>query len=188
MSEPDRLRIAEVAQEPVGFDFVARAGVSELDEFGTIEGKSWLPIGPTCTPRYEQQSVLLKFLDSLIACAHENRISQLIKMLKTGSASEAERNVLEGQGFDEKLRYYFMQMEMTSPPPEPRALPDQLELISFQGEDDFDLLWSVLQSAFDYIKGYAGAREQVKSTFSSMQSAYFSMPISTAQRIGNRIS
>ena len=31
----------------------------------------------------------------------------------------------------------------------------------------------MLQLAFDYIEGYAGAREQVKFTFASMQSAYF---------------
>lgn len=173
MSDPNRLRIAEVDQEPVGFVFVARSGVSQLDEFGTIEGRSWLIIGPTCTPGYEPQGVTRKLLVSLIAYAREKRISELIKMLKTGSVSDVELKVFEEQGFEEKLKYNFMQTEMTVPPPEPRDLPDQLKLIRFRGEEDFDLLWSVLQLAFDYIEGYAGAREQVKSTFASMQSDFF---------------
>lgn len=173
VSEPDRLRIAEVDQEPVGFVFVARSGVSQLDEFGTIEGRSWLIIGPTFTPGFEPQGIIRKLLASLIAYAYEKRISKLIRMLKTGSVSDVELKVFEEQGFDEKLKYYFMQTEMTAPPPEPRDLPDQLKLISFRVEDDFDLLWGVLQPAFDYIEGYAGAREQVKSTFASMQLDYF---------------
>jgi len=173
VSKPDRLWIAEVDREPVGFIFVARSGVSQLDEFGTIEGRSWLLIGPTSDPRTEQQSVPRKLLASLIAYAHEKRISQLIKMLKMGSASEVEWEVFVKQGFDEKLKYFFMQAEIVGPPPEPRVLPDQLNLINFRGEDDFDLLWSVLQPAFEYIEDYAGSRVQAKSTFSSMQSAYF---------------
>lgn len=185
VSEPDRLRIAEVDQAPVGFVFVARSGVSQLDEFGTIEGRSWLLIGPTCTPGYEPRGVRRKLLASLIAYAHEKRISQLIKMQKTGSASEVEWKVFEDQGFYENIRYYTMQMEMTAPPPEPRALPEHFKWIDFQREDDIDLLWSVLQPAFDYIEGYAGSSEHVKSIFTSMQSAYF--PICIEKETGKPV-
>jgi ribosomal protein S18 acetylase RimI-like enzyme len=50
LDETDFEIIAHVDQEPVGFVFVARTGGPQLDEFGTIEGRSWLFIGPTCIP------------------------------------------------------------------------------------------------------------------------------------------
>jgi len=57
VSSPQRLCIAQVNQNPVGFILVQKAGGPQLDEFGTIEGMSWLFVGPTCLPEWEERGV-----------------------------------------------------------------------------------------------------------------------------------
>jgi ribosomal protein S18 acetylase RimI-like enzyme len=180
VSTPERLRIAQVDQDPVGFVFIAGAGGPRLDEFGTIEGKSWLFIGPTCAPEWEGKGIEGELLGWLVAYAREMGIARLIKFAKTGSAHEAINEILAEAGFRGTLRYYRMQLEMTAPPPPPRELPGQFELIDFGGEEDFDILWSILEPAFSYLERDSGSYEQNKATFGSMRSAYFPICIEAA--------
>jgi ribosomal protein S18 acetylase RimI-like enzyme len=173
ISAPDRLRIARVNRDPVGFTFVAREGVLQLDEFGTVEGTSWLFVGPTCVPNWEGKGVEKALLDSLTAYARETGIPRLIKFARTSRVPEYLNEMLVEAGFRERLRYLHMRLKMTAPPPAPGELPDGLELIHFAGAQDFDLLWSVLEAAFDYLERDADSYEQQKATFGSMASAYF---------------
>jgi ribosomal protein S18 acetylase RimI-like enzyme len=179
-SSPERLRIAQVDQDPVGFVFVAGAGGPKLDEFGTVEGKSWLFIGPTCAPEWQRVGIEGELLAWLVAYAREMGIAKLIKFAKTGSAHEYINEILAEAGFREMLTYYQMQLEMTAPPPPPRELPDQFELVDFRGEEDFDMLWSVLEPAFSYLERDSSSYEQNKATFGAMRSAYFPICIETA--------
>lgn len=173
VSTPERFRIAQIAQDPVGFVFVARAGGPQLDEFGTIEGKSWLFIGPTCAPEWQKRGIEKELLAWLLAYAQEMGVAQLVKFVKTGSAHEYIDEILAQVGFREMLRYYRMRLEMTAPPPSPRELPSELELIDFRGEEDFDILWSILEPAFDYLERDSSSYEQSKAIFGSIRSAYF---------------
>ncbi len=173
VSTPERLRIAQVDQNPVGFVFVARAGGLQLDEFGTIEGKSWLFIGPTCAPEWQTEGIESELLGWLVAYTREQGIARLIKFARTGSAHEYLNEILAQAGFRERLRYYLMRLEMTAPPPPPRELPDEFELVDFGGEKDFDVLWSILEPAFSYLERDSSAYEQNKAIFGSIQSAYF---------------
>jgi len=180
VSTPERLRIAQVDQDPVGFVFVAGAGGPQLDEFGTIEGKSWLFIGPTCAPEWQRQGIEGELLAWLVAYAREMGIARLIKFAKTGSAHETINEILAEAGFREMLRYYLMRLEMTAPPPPPRELPGEFELVDFRGEEDFHMLWSILEPAFSYLERDSSSYEQNKAIFGSMRSAYFPICIETA--------
>jgi ribosomal protein S18 acetylase RimI-like enzyme len=180
VSSPERLCIAQVDQNPVGFVFVAKAGGPQLDEFGTIEGRSWLFIGPTCTPEWQGRGIEKKLLAWLVAYAGEIGIARLYKFAKTASAHQYLNEILAEAGFGEILRYYRMRLEMTAPPPPPRELPDELELVDFRGEEDFDLLWRILEPAFGYLERGPGSYEQNKAIFGSMQSAYFPICLESA--------
>jgi ribosomal protein S18 acetylase RimI-like enzyme len=179
-STPERLRIAQVDEDPGGFIFVARAGGLQLDEYGTIEGKSWLFIGPTCAPEWQRQGIEKKLLSWLVTYAREMGIARLLKFAKTGSAHETINEILAEAGFREKLRYYWMSLEMTAPPPPPRELPGEFELVDFRGEEDFDILWSILEPAFSYLERDSSSYEQNKAIFGSMRSAYFPICIESA--------
>jgi ribosomal protein S18 acetylase RimI-like enzyme len=180
VSTPERLRIAQVDQNPVGFVFVAGAGGPQLDEFGTIEGKSWLFIGPTCTPEWQREGIEGELLAWLVAYAREMGIARLIKFARTGSAHEYINEILAEAGFRERLRYYLMRLEMTAPPPPPRELSDEFELVDFGGEKDFHILWSILEPAFSYLERDSNSYEQNKAIFGSMRSAYFPICIESA--------
>jgi ribosomal protein S18 acetylase RimI-like enzyme len=180
LSSPERLCIAQVDQDPVGFILVAGAGGPRLDEFGTIEGKSWLFIGPTCVPEHEGKGIEKGLLDWLVAFARETGIARLIRFAREISLDEHVSQVLEEAGFRERLRYYDMRLEMTAPPPAPRELPDELELVNFGGREDFDMLWSVLEPAFDYLERDADSYEQDKAIFGSTGSAYFPICLESA--------
>ncbi len=173
VSSPERLCIAQVDGDPVGFILVAGARGPRLDEFGTIEGKSWLFIGPTCVPEHEEKGIEKKLLDWLVAYTREMGIARLIKFARETSSHAYLNGILDEAEFRERLRYYYMQLEMTAPPPAPRELPGELELINFGGEQDFDLLWSVLEPAFNYLERDADSYEQGKAIFGSIKSAYF---------------
>lgn len=180
VSTPERLRMAEIDQEPVGFIFVARPGGPQLDEFGTIEGKSWLFIGPTCVPEWEGKGIEKALLDWLITHARKTSIARLIKFIRAAGTPESVIEVLAEVGFRERLRYYFMRLEMTAAPPTPRELPSDLELVDFGVERGFDALWSVLEPAFDYVERDAGSYEQEKALFESMRSAYIPICLEAA--------
>jgi ribosomal protein S18 acetylase RimI-like enzyme len=182
VSAPERLRIAEIDQDPVGFIFVAREGASQLDEFGTIEGKSWLFIGPTCVPDWEGKGVEKTLLDWLVAYARETGIRRLIKFARAAGGSEYLNETLAEAGFQERLRYLTMRLEMTAPPPAPAELPTGLELIDYEGVQDFDILWSVLEAAFDYIERDADSYEQEIEMFGSIESAYFPVCLESVSR------
>jgi ribosomal protein S18 acetylase RimI-like enzyme len=185
VSAPERLCIAEINGDPVGFILVARAGTSQLDEFGTIDGKSWLFIGPTCVPAWEGKGVEKTLLDWLVAYARKAGIPRLIKFARVTGASQYIDELLAEAGFQERLRYLYLRLEMTAPPPTPGELPGGLDLINFEGAQDFDLLWSILESAFDYIERDSDSYEGSKAVFSSMGSAYF--PICLERASGKAI-
>ena len=180
VSTPERLRIAQVDQDPVGYILVTGASGPRLDEFGTVEGKSGLFIGPTCAPEWQRQGIESELLAWLIAYAREMSIAKLIKFAKTGSAHEYLNEILAEAGFRGRLRYYLMSLQMTAPPPPPRELPAEFELVDFGGEDDFDTLWSILEPAFSYLERDSGSYEQNKAIFGSMRSAYFPICIESA--------
>jgi GNAT superfamily N-acetyltransferase len=115
VSSPERFCIAQVGEDPAGFVFVAGAGTQQLDEFGTIEGKSWLIIGPTCGPAWHRRGIEKELLAWLLAYAREVGIDRLIKFAGTGSAHEYLNQILAEAGFREILRYYRMRLEMTRP-------------------------------------------------------------------------
>lgn len=83
-----------------------------MDEFGTIEGKSWPFIGPTCVPEREGKGIEKGLLDWLIAYARETGIARLIRFAREISLHEHVSEVLEEAGFRERLRYYYMRLEM----------------------------------------------------------------------------
>jgi ribosomal protein S18 acetylase RimI-like enzyme len=180
LSNPERLCIAEADGDPVGFIFVTRAGVQQLDEFGTLEGESWHFVGPTCLPDWQGIGVEQALLDWLIALARKSAITKLIAFERTARSSGQRAAALEEADFCEAVRYYHMQLEMSEQPPTPGKLPDELELKQFGGEGDFDILWSVLQPAFAYIERDAGSYEQSKAIFSSLTSAYFPICLDSA--------
>jgi hypothetical protein len=91
-------------------------------------------------------------LEAVYLQAKKQGISQLAKFIKPARSPEMERVTFEEQGFDHKLSYYSMRKELNTPAPEPRTIPEQLKLIDFKGEEQIELLWSVLLPAFDYIK------------------------------------
>lgn len=173
MSTHERLRIAQIDQDSVGFIFVAGAGGPRLDEFGTIEPKSWLFIGPTCVPEHQGRGIEESLINWLVRFAQYKGIPRLIKLTRADRSFENVSKLLERAGFREKLRYYHVQLEMTTSPPTPRELPSELELVNFEGEKDFGILWSILEPAFSYLERDADAYEQSKATFGSMQAAYF---------------
>jgi ribosomal protein S18 acetylase RimI-like enzyme len=182
VSSPERLCISQVDRNPVGFILVASAGGPRLDGFGTIEGESWLFIGPTCIPEHEGKGIEKKLLDWLVAYAREMGIARLIKFARETSSHTYINGILEEAEFRERLRYYYMQLEMTAPPPAPKELPGELEFINFRGEEDFDLLWNVLEPAFDYLERDADSYEQNKATFESIKSAYFPICLESASK------
>jgi ribosomal protein S18 acetylase RimI-like enzyme len=170
---PARLCIAQVDQEPVGSILALGAGTQQLDEFGTVEGRSWIFIGPTCVPQHEGKGIERALLDWLAAHAQKARVARLIRFVKELKSHAYTREILEQAGFRERLRYYYMQLELTAPPPTPRELPGELKLVNFGGQEDFDLVWSILKAAFDYIERHPGSYEQAKLSFGSLESAYF---------------
>jgi ribosomal protein S18 acetylase RimI-like enzyme len=173
VSTPERFRIAEVDRNPVGFVFVAKTGSPQLDEFGTIEGKSWLFIGPICVPDWQGKGIEQELLAWLASYSQEMGIARLIKFVKTGSTYEYTNTILGQAGFTEKLRYYEMRLEMTASPPLLRELPGELELVDYRGEKDFDILWSILEPAFSYLDRDLSSYEQNKAIFGAIESIYF---------------
>ncbi|MHA2497207.1 MAG: GNAT family N-acetyltransferase, partial [Candidatus Hodarchaeales archaeon] len=176
VATPDRLRIAEIEGEPVGFIFVVKEGTMQLDEFGTLEGQTWLFTGPTCLPEHEKTPVKTELLDWLIVHAKETGIPTLFKFVRETHSQADLRRLLEQEGFQEAQRYYKMLLEMTDPPSSPRELPDGLELVDYRGVEDFDRFWSVLEAAFAYdTANIAEKYNRSKHIFSSLESPY--MPI-----------
>jgi len=174
--------MAEINQVPVGFIFVARAGAPQLDEFGTVEGKSWLFIGPTCVPAWEGRGVERMLLDWLVAYARKTGTPRLIKFARAVGAPEYINEMLVEAGFEERLRYLYMRLEMTAPPPTPGDLPSGLDLIDFQGARDFDILWSVLESAFDYLERDSDSYERGRATFGAIDAAFFPICLESVSR------
>jgi len=184
VSSTDRLRIAQFDQAPIGFILVSGKAGPQLDEYSTTEGKSWLFVGPMCVPEFKGKGIESELLDWLLAYAREAGISRLIKFTKENT--EVHLNELLARAkFQEKVRYCHMLLEMTAPPPSPKKLPDDLELINFRGEDDFDTLWSVLEPAFDYLERDSTSYERNKATFGSIKSTYF--PICLVAESGNPV-
>ena len=99
LSTPERLCIATVGERPAGFVFVARAGVPQLDEFGTVEGKSWLVIGPTCEPEREGQGIEKRLLDWLIAIARDNGIPTALKFARAAGTRTHVSDLFRDAGF-----------------------------------------------------------------------------------------
>lgn len=176
VSAPDRLRIAEIKGKSVGFIFILKEATMQLDEFGTLEGQTWLFTGPTCLPEYDKTPVKKGLLDWLIVHAKEMGISTLFRFVRETRSQENLRRLLEREGFQEAQRYYKMLLEMTESPPSPRELPDGLQLVDYRGEEDFERLWSVLEAAFAYNKeNIAEKHKRSKHIFGSLESPY--MPI-----------
>ena len=182
LADTDRLLIAEVNGEACNYVFVVKEGISQLDEFGTSEGKSWLLGGPICGTRFKDQQAAGKLLEAVSLRAMEQQVSQLVKFIKPSRSPEVERKTFEEQGFVQKLSYYAMRKELDTPASEPRVVPEQLKLIDFQGKEHIELLWSVLLPAFNYIEDYQESGERIKSIFASMKSAYF--PICVEKETG----
>jgi len=182
VSAEERLQIAEVDGIPVSFIFVMKEGSMQLDEYGTSEGKTWLYTGPTSLFMYEKTDVEKRLLQWLIQYAREMGISSLIRFIRP--PDQHMRTLLESEGFGEVQRYYHMQLEMTEPPVTPRMLPDGLELVDYRGEEDLDMVWSVLEAAFDY-KEKDDAYKDIKHLFGSLESAY--MPICVEKSSQNPI-
>lgn len=173
VSATDRLRIAEIKGKPVGFIFVMKEGTMQLDEFGTLEGRTWLFIGPTCLPADDKTPVETELLNWLIGHAKERSIATLIRFIKATRSQETSRKLLERERFREEQRYYEMLLEITESPPPPRDLPAELELIDYRGEEDFERLWSVLKAAFAYdSQSIAERYNQGKQIFGSLESSY----------------
>ncbi|MFQ5976843.1 MAG: GNAT family N-acetyltransferase [Candidatus Heimdallarchaeota archaeon] len=173
VSATGRLRIAESKGQPVGFIFVLKEGTMQLDEFGTLEGRTWLFTGPTCLPAYDKTAIKPALLNWLIGYAKERSIATLIRFVRDAPSQENIRRLLERELFREEQRYYKMLFEMTEPPPPPGDLPGGLELVDYRGEEDFERLWSVLEAAFAYdSKSKAERYNRSKHIFGSLESPY----------------
>jgi ribosomal protein S18 acetylase RimI-like enzyme len=176
VSSPERLHIAEIEKTPVGFIFVIKEGRMQLDDFGTSEGK-WLFAGPTCNSLYEKRAEK-ELLRWLMTYAQTQGVSTLIKFVRIDS-QEYVRELLKREGFHEVQRYYVMQLELTEPPP-PRKVPEGLNLVDYKGEEDFDMLWSVLEAAFKYDRETLNdTYERVKNFFGFTEFAYMKICIDT---------
>jgi len=99
LADTDRLLVAEINGQACNYVFVVKTGVSQLDEFGTSEGKSWLLGGPICGPRYEDQQAAGKLLEAIGVQAKEQQVSQLVKFIKPARSPEVERKTFKEQGF-----------------------------------------------------------------------------------------
>lgn len=172
VSANERLQIAQINGVPVSFIFVTKEGSVQLDEYGTSEGRTWLFVGPTSLPEYEKKGTEEKLLQWLITYAEKMGISTLIRFMRA-TTQEYIKDLLKSQGFCEVQQYYHMQLELAEPP-SPRPLPEGFELIDFHSVKDFDMLWRVLDAAFDY-KEKDETYKKVKHIFGSLESAY--MPI-----------
>lgn len=172
LSSPERLCIAEAGREPAGFIFVTGELGPRLDELGTVEGESWLLSGPLCVPEFTGQGIEGKLLDWLLACARESGFPRLIKFTNENTNEQVNEALFEAD-FREKIRYYHMLLELATPPPPSRSFPDELKLIAYKGEVDFDMLWGVLEPAFEYLERGTSTYEQSKALFGTLKSAYF---------------
>ncbi|MFX0116586.1 MAG: GNAT family N-acetyltransferase [Candidatus Hodarchaeota archaeon] len=173
IAAPERLRIAEINGKPIGFIFVLREGTMQLDEYGTLEEKTWLFMGPTSLPEYEKTEAEERLLDWLISYARKKRIGTLIRFIRETSSQAYLKEFLASEGFREELKYYIMTLEMTEAPPKPKILPAGLKLVDYQGEEDFSKLWSVLTAAFDYDQERMNdTYERSKHIFESLESPY----------------
>jgi len=182
ISSPGRLCVAEIDGDPAGLIFVVRAGATQLDEFRTLEGKSWLFVGPTCAPEFESQGIENRLLEWLVALAQKEGIAQLIRFTRIGGQPGFLDDILAQAGFLERLRYYLMRLELSAPPSAPRQLPAELELVDCAGEQDFELLMSVLAPSFEYGDGQAPTIEDFSGLFGAMAGGYFPICLESASR------
>jgi ribosomal protein S18 acetylase RimI-like enzyme len=179
---PARLCLALLDGEPAGFILILGEGTQQLDEFGTVEGQAWLFVGPTCVPQHESRELEQALVDYLVAQAQEAGIARLVHYVQWLNSYNHLGEILRRTGFRERLEYYFMRLEMTAPPPVPRELPGELELVDFRVTENFDLLWSVFEGAFDYVARDAGSYERSKSIFGSLKAAYFPLCLESASQ------
>ncbi|MBU7048546.1 MAG: GNAT family N-acetyltransferase, partial [Theionarchaea archaeon] len=104
--------------------------------------------------------------------------SALIKFVRIDS-QEYIRELLEREGFCEVQRYYVMHLELTEPPP-PQKVPEGLQLVDYKGEEDFDILWSVLEAAFNYDRETLNnTYERIKNIFGSDEFTYIKICVDT---------
>jgi len=179
---PARLCMAQLDGEPVGFILILGEGTQQLDEFGTVEGQAWLFVGPNCVPQHESRELEQALVDYLVAQAQKAGIARLIRYVQWFSPYKHLEEILRQTGFRERLKYYFMRLEMTAPPPVPRELPVELELVDFKASENFDLLWSVFEAAFHYVARDSGSYEHSKAIFGSLKSAYFPLCLEAASK------
>ncbi|MFX0117109.1 MAG: GNAT family N-acetyltransferase [Candidatus Hodarchaeota archaeon] len=173
VSTTDRLRIAEIKGKSVGFIFVLKEGTIQLDEFGTLEGRTWLFTGPTCLPAYEKTPVKTELLNWLTLQAKKMRISTLIRFVREKRSQENIRKLLERKMFREEQRYYKMLLKMSKSPPPLRDLPNGLEMTYYRGNEDFEQLWNVLEDAFAYDRNSKAERyKRSKHIFGSLESPF----------------
>ncbi|MFX0124768.1 MAG: GNAT family N-acetyltransferase [Candidatus Hodarchaeota archaeon] len=179
MASPDRVRIAEMNGEPVGFIFVMKEGSIQLDEYGTIEGRSWLILGPTILPEYEKTEIGRILLNQVTDYAREKNISSLIRIIEATKIQDHLRILLMNEKFHIENRYYRMKLEIKKPPSLTREVPADFELIYYRGEEDFDKLWSVLKAAFDYGENAQEKYEHTRKVFGSLTPIYMPICIET---------
>jgi GNAT superfamily N-acetyltransferase len=183
MASPDRVRIAEANGEPIGFIFVMKEGSIQLDEYGTFEGRSWLILGPIILPEYEKTEVGKILLNHVIDLAREKNISSLIRIVKATKIQEYLRTLLTNEKFHIEQRYYRMKLELKKAPSLTRKVPAELELMDYNGEEDFDKLWSILKAAFDYGENEEEKYEHTKKVFGSLTPIYMPICIETQSQL-----
>ncbi|MHA2239744.1 MAG: GNAT family N-acetyltransferase, partial [Candidatus Hodarchaeales archaeon] len=152
VASPDRVRIAEADGKPIGFIFVVKKDTIQLDEYGTIEGRSWLILGPTVLLEYESTGAGVMLLNQLIAYAKEKDILNTIRIVRVKKMLDHLRTILINEGFHLEQKYYTLKLHLKNSPSLTRKVPLGMELIDYKGEEDFDKLWSILRLAFNYRK------------------------------------
>ncbi|MHA2176542.1 MAG: GNAT family N-acetyltransferase [Candidatus Hodarchaeales archaeon] len=175
VASPDRVRIAEADGKPIGFIFVVKKDTIQLDEYGTIEGRSWLILGPTVLLEYESTGAGVMLLNQLIAYAKEKDILNTIRIVRVKKMLDHLRTILINEGFHLEQKYYTLKLHLKNSPSLTRKVPLGMELIDYKGEEDFDKLWSILRLAFNYRKNAEEQYEDTKNLFNSLKLIY--MPI-----------
>ncbi|MHA2295064.1 MAG: GNAT family N-acetyltransferase [Candidatus Hodarchaeales archaeon] len=160
ISSTERIRIIEIDGTPVSYVFVTKDG--------TREGKTWQFTGPSCLPEYGNKlGIDMKLLEWLINYAKESGITTLIRHIRESRLQEHVKELLKGEGFREEGGYFHIRLELTGQHVTTRTFPDELEMVDYHGDEDFDDLWIVIKAAFghdeddyrtiDELKGFLGS-------------------------------
>lgn len=146
----DFYQICEVDGIPVGFIFVTKDRSVQLDEFTTINGKSWLFIGPSILPGYEDKNLEVKLIEWLEKQAKETQIGKLIRFVKLNDIHNHLRHLLKIHNFFAEQRYFEMKLDFSNPVTiQPRLFPE-FEYSVFNKEIDYRKLWDIFKSSFKY--------------------------------------